>query len=377
MSRSRPRVALVAHDVSGQQGSGRVIRELVLRAHEEIDFVIVSRGLADDLRSLVEWRRAPAPDRPYRLKFSAFFLTGALRLALTRADLVHLHTTGPLVPNRSDLTSVHFIRAGFFEAAEIFGPNGISRRRRISPRLHLALERWCNRRARMLAAVSEGSKRDLERFFPGIPVIVSPNGVDADRFRPDLEARHELRAAEGISAEDVVALLVANSWSQKGLGVTIEALALAGTAALQLWVVGYGDEGRYSALAEAHGVRDRVRFFGLRRDIERFYQAADLFVLPSLYEQASLAAWEAAASGLPVVATPVSGMAEIVGDEEGGLLVARDPDAVGRGLARLASDAELRRRMGGEARRLAAGYTWQRSVESILAAYRDLLGSRL
>ena len=377
MSRSRPRVALVAHDVSGQQWSGRVIRELVLRGHEEIDFVVVSRGIADDLRPLVEWRRAPAPDHPYRLKFAAFFLTGAVRLALERADLVHLHTTGPLVPNRSDLTSVHFIRAGFFEAAGIFGPDGISRLRRISPRLHLSLERWCNRRARVLAALSEGSKRDLERFFPGIPVIVTPNGVDTDRFRPDLEVRRELRAAEGVSDEDVVALFVANSWSQKGLGVAIESLARAGAAAPRLCVVGYGNEERYAALADANGVRDHVRFFGLRRDVERFYQAADLFVLPSLYEQASLAAWEAAACGLPVVATPVSGMEEIAGNEEGGLLVPRDPDAIGRALARLASEGELRRRLGEEARRRAAGYTWQRSAESILAAYRELLGGRL
>ena len=217
-----PRVALVVHDVAARQGQDRVVTELIRRAHDRVDFVVISRSLSEELRPLVEWRRAPAPAAPYRAKSGAFFVTAGLQLLRTRRDLVHVHAIGPTVANRSDLTTAHFIRAGFFEAAGIFGENGLPRLRRVSPRAHLALERWCCRRAGMLAAVSEGSKRDLERFFPGIPVIVTPNGVDADRFRPDLEARQELRAAEGVTDEDVVALFVANSWSQKGLGVAIE-----------------------------------------------------------------------------------------------------------------------------------------------------------
>ena len=87
----RPRVALVAYDVIGQQGSGRVIAELVRRAHDRLDFVVIARDVAQDLRPYVEWRRAPAPRSPYKAQLAAFFVTGGLRLALTRADLVHIH----------------------------------------------------------------------------------------------------------------------------------------------------------------------------------------------------------------------------------------------------------------------------------------------
>lgn len=370
----RPRVALVAHEVSGEQGSGRVIRELVLRASDRVDFVVVARELAEELRPLVEWRRVRAPANPYRTKAAAFFVLGAIEIARARADLVHLHTIGPLVPNRCDLNTAHFIRAGFFEAAGIFGPDGLPPVRRLSPRAHLALERWCNRRARLLAAVSEGSKRDLERLFPGVPVVVTPNGVDAERFAPDPASREELRRAEGVGPDEIVALVVANSWSQKGVGVAIEAL---GATTVRLWVVGYGDAEGYGARAAETGVGGRVRFFGTQTHVAPFYRAADVFLLPSLYEQASLAACEAAASGLPLVVTPVSGMEELVGAEEGGLLVERTPAAVAQALSRLAGNPELRARMGEAARSRALELTWEQTVESILAAYERLLGKPL
>ena len=364
----RPRVALVAYDVIGHQGTGRVITELVRRAHDRLDFVVIARNVAQDLRPLVEWKRAPAPARPYKAQLAAFYVTGGLRLATTRADLVHVHSIGVLVPNRVDLDSVHFCRRGFMEATGVVGPGGLTG-------FHLALERRCRLRARMLAALSEGSRRELVRFFPGVPVVVTPNGVDAERFAPDEATRAGLRQEEGVGDGEVVALFVANSWHQKGLGVAIEALGIAarsGRAPDRLWVVGYGSEDRYGELAREHGVGDRVRFFGLRSDVERFYRAADLFVLPTLYEQCCLSVYEAAAAGLPVVTTPVSGMEELIGQDEAGLIVPRDPAAVASGLARLAADPGLRSRLGETGRARAAATTWERTVDGILDAYRRL-----
>ena len=115
-------------------------------------------------------------------------------------------------------------------------------------------------------------------------------------------------------------------WSRKGLRAAVEAVATPtrNGVALRLWVVGPGDEPRYRALAGSLGVGDRVAFFGPRADTETYYRAADVFVLPSLYETFSLAAHEAAAAGLPVVGTPVSGVSGLVGARRGGH--SRDPD---------------------------------------------------
>jgi UDP-glucose:(heptosyl)LPS alpha-1,3-glucosyltransferase len=245
--------------------------------------------------------------------------------------------------------------------------------------LALVVERLIYRpaRVRRLAAVSNGVLKELHAHYPRVPTRVAPNGVDIERFRPNPETRRDTRTDEDIGADDVVALFVGGDWDHKGLAVAIRALARATgdtAAGLWLWVVGKGDARRFRAVARQHGVEKRVRFFGARTDPERFYQAADVFVLPTLYETFSLAAFEAAASGLPVVAPRVSGIDELIGDDEAGIVVERSSEVVAAALSRLAADPDLRKHMGDEARRRASLYTWEHSVDSMLALYRELLG---
>ncbi len=345
--------------------------ELVRRGRGEIDFVVVSHILDEELRPLVEWRRVRAPAGPPKAFLPFFFTLGGLQVRRSRADLVHVHSGGPLVPNRVDLNSVHFCRAAFFRALgdEIGAVT----------RLHLWLERWCARRSRRLAVLSPGGRRDAELFFAGVPIVEIPNGVDAETFRPDSAARNEVRAEESALEEHVVALFVGNSFRRKGLHVAIEALGLAaasGDTALRLWVAGHGDKDRYGALAREHGVGDRVRFLGLRGDAERLYAAADIFVLPTLYEQFCLTAWEAAAAKLPLIVTTTSGMDELVGDGGAGIAVERDPQQVSDALLRLAAAPALRSSMGETGRRRALRYTWERSIQRTLMVYRELLAER-
>jgi glycosyltransferase involved in cell wall biosynthesis len=100
-------------------------------------------------------------------------------------------------------------------------------------------------------------------------------------------------------------------------------------------------------------------------------------VLPSDYETFSLAAHEAAASAIPVVATRVSGVEDLVGDRRAGLLVERRADEFAAAIDRLAGDPSLRARMGEEGRRRASALTWDHAVSSILAVYDDLLDRRM
>jgi glycosyltransferase involved in cell wall biosynthesis len=85
-----------------------------------------------------------------------------------------------------------------------------------------------------------------------------------------------------------------------------------------------------------------------------------------------MAAFEAAACALPVVATPVHGVTDLVGDDIAGIRVERTPQAVGEALARLAADQGLRITLGTSARERAASFTWSRSVDSVLACYSRL-----
>lgn len=377
-----PVVALVAHDIHDHGGMERACAELIRRTHDEVDFVVVATDLAPELRPLIQrWVRVRVPRRPFPLKFVLFWLLAGRALRGVDADLVH--TVGAIVPTRVDVASIHFCHAGFLAAnnslAQTVAPFLRQANTALSRILALASERWSYRpsRLRAFAAVSRGVAAEVTRHYPSIPVTVTPNGVDVERFRPDPEARAALRSAEAVG-DGVVALFVGGDWDRKGLGIAVEAISRvrADGHDLRLWVVGRGDEARFAALAEKSGVAPFIRFFGPRPDTERFYQAADLFVLPSAYETFSLVCFEAAGCGLPVVIPPISGAREIVGADEGGLLITRSSRSVADALLKLATDPELRARLGAEARRRAGAYTWQRSVESVTNLYETLLAER-
>jgi glycosyltransferase involved in cell wall biosynthesis len=367
--------ALVAHDVEeGRGGMERVCVELIRSRAGEVDFTVVSRTLADDLRPQVRWIRVRAPERPFVLKYAVFFILAGIRLRSIEADL--RHAVGAIVPNRVDVATVHFCHAGYRVATTRLAPSEGPVVRRLNTGfarlVSMAAERWCYRaeRLRAFAAVSDGIANELSSHFPGIPIFITPNGVDQRRFRPTTE-----RPSAGRAEGSPVALFVGGDWDGKGLALAIEGLAEAGrrgAVALQLWVVGRGDKQRFARFADRNGVAGRVRFFGYRGDVERFYQAADIFVLPSSYEAHSLVAHEAAAAGLPVVLTRVNGGERLVGADQAGVLVERDPRSVGSALAQLALDPVLRRRRSIAAQVRAGAFTWERSTEAVLSLYRNL-----
>jgi glycosyltransferase involved in cell wall biosynthesis len=381
--RARVRVALVAHDIHDAGGMEKALLELIRGACARVEFVVVSATLSRDLRPLVDWRRVRVVPRPFPLKFLTFMAVSSVRLARLRVDLVH--TTGALVLNRADVATVHFCQAGFREATGGLAPASGPLLRRfntgVSRSLALVAERWCYRPGRVasLAAVSGGVASELSRHYPSVPVTVTPNGVDAGRFRPDEQARTDSRRLAGLSPEAVVVLFVGGEWERKGLDIAIEGLSSArqsGVESLRLWVVGQGDEARFAELAHRMGVGDQVRFFGFRPDVEHFYGAADIFLLPSRYETFSLVAFEAAACGLPVVATDCSGIRELVGSDVAGLLIEGTRQGVGQALRLLAQDPDLRRRLGLAAHERATSSTWERSTQSVLDLYGALLGAR-
>lgn len=382
-SPSVPHVALVAHDVHDDGGMERSLAELIRHAQGEVRFTVVSSTLQPDLREVVDWKRVPLPRRPFPLKFLAFWILGGARLAAVRSDLSH--AMGAIVPQRIDVSTVQFCHAGFARLPETMSSEGLSMPRRVNRFVHrklaLVCERWCFRagRVRTFVAVSSGIEDELIASYPARPVVVAPNGVDTQRFRPDREARNSLRNELGVDDAELVAVFVGGDWDRKGLDIAIEALARSGgsPAPWELWIVGGGQVDRYRHLAESAGVAERVRFIGRRSDTERFYQAADAFVFPTLYEAFPLVSLEAAACGLPLVATPVNGIDELVSDGQAGIRAPRTVDGVADALRVLGSDADLREQLGRTARQRALSYTWAAHADAIVGAYQEIMGSRV
>ena len=161
------------------------------------------------------------------------------------------------------------------------------------------------------------------------------NGVDLTRFDPDRVAPSEraaVRAELGVGPDDVVVGTVGRLVAEKGYPELFEAARSLGPGVV-LVVVGPDDPEKAdrlpAELVEA-AAADGVRFLGMRDDVDRLYAAFDVFVLPSHREGFPRAAMEAAAMGLPVVATDIRGCRQVVDDGVTGMLVpVADPVAFG------------------------------------------------
>ena len=143
-----------------------------------------------------------------------------------------------------------------------------------------------------------------------------------------------------------------------------------GDPRVRLMVVG-GREGlvaEYRRRVRDMGLEERVSFAGMQSDLRPYYWAADAFIFPSCYETFSLVAFEAAAAGLPIVATRVNGVEEMLHNLENGLLLDRTVASISQGIQHWLSLAEPERRsMGRQARITAERY----SIDNFVAAWRS------
>lgn len=157
-------------------------------------------------------------------------------------------------------------------------------------------------------------------------LTVVPNGVDLDRFHPRLRKEHgaALRQELEVPPQAPLALFLGSGFTRKGLDVVVNAWVAVQVLLPQavLAVVGEdGERGRFMELAARLGVARRIRFLGERRDAERYYAAADCWVLPTRYDPFANATLEALACGTPVVTTDSNGGSEAVVDGRHGAVV--------------------------------------------------------
>lgn len=218
---------------------------------------------------------------------------------------------------------------------------------------------------------------------PASKVYRLGNGIDLDRFGPggsDPDRVPALRDEFHAGPADVVCGLVGRLVREKGYAEVFAAAAMLRERVpyLRIVVVGPEDPAKADALTKAEMDEARavgVQFLGYRDDVEDLYAAMDFYVLASHREGFPRSAMEAAATGLPVVATDIRGGREVVDHDVTGLLVPpRDVSALAAAIERLAVDPALRARLGRAARQKAARDFDQRDVIGLtLRVYEHLL----
>ncbi|HYL82066.1 MAG TPA: glycosyltransferase [Candidatus Acidoferrum sp.] len=226
-----------------------------------------------------------------------------------------------------------------------FHPDIVSLRRRIANRGLAPL-------THRFTSVSQVVKQAMvaQEGFPAARIQIIYNGVQPDRFAPSHEMRLSVRRAIGLAADDLIIGTVGRLDPIKDHATLLEAFAQARIRipAARLLIVGDGEtRGALEAQTRRLGLETVVSFLGSREDIPRLLAACDVFALSSRSEGMPVTVLEAMAARLPVIATAVGDIPDLVLDGETGLLCPPgDPGTLSTALVRLLEDRSLRQQMG-------------------------------
>ena len=343
----------------GISAAGQFVPDLEARGIRHIPLSASTRGmnLLADLRAVAQLWRALRAERP---------------------DILHTHNPKPGVYGRIVgrlarvpivINTVH----GLYATPESSLPKRL---------VVYALE-WLASRFSDAELIQSPEDFDLlwrKRIMPRSKLRLLGNGVDLGRFRPEAELRRTVRSELDLGEEQIAVGLVARLVEEKGVPELIEASRELDDRFVVL-IIGPRDPEKSDAVSEqllAQAEADGVRFLGMRQDVERVYQGLDVFVLPSHREGFPRAAMEAAASGLPVIATDIRGCRQVVADGVNGLLFpVKDVGALTRAITRVGDDAALRSAMSrASVDRARDNFDERQIVNRVMGAYADIAAAK-
>ncbi|MCA9268728.1 MAG: glycosyltransferase family 4 protein [Planctomycetales bacterium] len=221
-------------------------------------------------------------------------------------------------------------------------------------------------------------RQEIQQWF-GVDdarLHVIHNGVDTDRFHPDLASqRTPMRKQLGVPDAAPLLLFVGSGFERKGLPAAIRAVAAARGA--HLAVVGKDKRAKsFARLAARCGCRDRIHFAGVQNDVAPYYGAADSLLLPTLYDPFPNVVLEAMAAGLPVVSSRKCGAAELLAAGDCGFVVdALDVAGLTQAITTLAQKTTATA-MGRRARQIVEPFTLGAMRAKLQTLYAELLHDR-
>lgn len=235
-------------------------------------------------------------------------------------------------------------------------------------------EVWsCRHRKAAVCFVTEDLKQRHGHRYGSLDLFTVHNGIEP------MDVAAQAPATE-LAPGRLHALMVGRLSPVKGIEFTLQAMArLAPDHRWQLNLVGEGSlRADLEAQVSTLGIRDRVTFHGFRRDVYDLMAHSDLLIMSSHHEGLPYTLLEAMSLGRPTLASNIGGLAEVLVQDETGILVpVGDVQALADGLTRLGDDDELRHRLGDNAaREQRARYTLDSMGEGYLEAYRAVAGVR-
>jgi glycosyltransferase involved in cell wall biosynthesis len=396
-------VTIAGHGVGGMQDHTRDLARGLAAASKDVE-VITTRhpeGIRHERRDGVTWHFVDAPGRHARFPFHhPGWLAGSLSLfrrlhAQRPFDVVHSESTSafelvrrgehrrvPLVVEYHG-TLLSLLRAAWGRARRGGARERLREAKSVVWLLGMHFERGECFRFRDCEWIVP-SKQQFEDTRRGEFMVrsrghVVPNGVDTDLFRP--RERREVRVELGLGEEPTL-VSVGRLNVEKGVDVAIRSLAAVRRSIpnARLVIVGGGEQqDALEALTSRLGLDSAVSFLGPQpaEQVARYMAAADIFLFPTVRQEAApLVLPQAMACGVPVIASRIGGITEVIGDTgEAGLLIPPgDERALEKRIEDLLADEGARKRLGHAAReRVLAEYTLERMVERTLGVYRHAI----
>ncbi len=235
--------------------------------------------------------------------------------------------------------------------------------------LNLEKSLFAGRNAGRVIAASQMVKNEIIDLYgyPADKIDIVRNGVPIDKFRLDPELREKSRDDLKLKPDQIALLFAGSGWERKGLLFAIEAAALYKNRKMWMLVAGRGNPRLYKS--------KRVKFLGEVADLLRVYAAADIFILPTIYDPFSNACLEALACGLPVITTRSNGFSEIIEDAVHGSIVDLPSDLMQlRDAIQFWSDASRRESARPAIVARASQFDIAKSVEQTLEILRKAIG---
>jgi glycosyltransferase involved in cell wall biosynthesis len=379
------RIAYAMINCNRRDGSARPVNEVSERmAHKHEVHLFARRAEEIDL-TRIKWHRMPGVSWPALVDFTSYYALAKFAISKRCFDIVHSIGINAMAANAITIQNIQPAKSqAFSQQSE---QSRISVARKLSRRLYLQTTTAIERKAYtyrplhnppLFLPVSRGVEKELRSHYDigPAPVKIIPNAADTKIFKPrNAVERENWRRANGFHPKDIILVFAGGEWARKGLDIAIQTLGKVPLPNVKLFVAGNDADFRgFECLAREAGVMDRVIFGGFRRDMSTVLGASDIFFFPSRYEAFSLATIEAAACGLPIIASRINGAEDFIIPGENGFFIEHNPDHAARALNLLIANADLRNAMGRSARRLVeARYTWDRVAAMTETAYFEYL----
>ena len=377
-------IAIYDYKITRNNPAGSCHLAMLRALAAEHDFTVFAVEFENPCPEKIRFVHVPSPTRPLALLFLVYSFMAPLCYWLyrlrggVRPDLVQSLESNVAFSN---VLYAHFCHGGYLKRHwSKSGAKGLRGWFRwIDHQLHAWMEKFTYPRANQVVVPSQGLARELRHEFPYIQdkLTVLPNPINLARLQKPAEFdRQAFRDSQGMDDQDLVGLFVAlGQFERKGLPLVMQALATAGMEPVKLIVVGGEADliARYREQAQKLGLGDRVKFVGMQSDVRPYLWSSDVFVFPSLYETFSLVTYEAAAAGLPIVASHLYGVEDLLIDGDNGFLIETTADGVRDGLQRILNQSVADRyRMGQRARQAASACSEEHFVEAWRAFYLRL-----